>query len=192
MRKWPVILKAFASQLVSLPVLLSSYIIVPVALAFCREDDEHLPHWLSWFDEPTYGINGDDPWRGPEHANGHEREYKWRLRWLFRNALGGWSHDVMGFNAADITAVEWKGDPDTSNRPGHSGECWIRVTLRDGSQRECYYVVKQWGDSAVCWRGYFGYKLMDVLHAHIKNDPLVSLGQTQDVFSPNPFMGFEL
>lgn len=185
-----VILKSFGMALLSLPVWALSFIVVPVAVAFCKRDDEHLPHALRWWDEPTYGINGDPYWCGPEHANGHEREYLWRLRWLFRNSLGGWSHDVMGFSSSRIQVIEWSGDPDTQNRPaGHSGSCYIKVTLDDGSVRECFYIVKQWGNSGRCFRGYFGYKLMDVLHRYLKAEPFGG-DQIQDVFSPNPLMGF--
>ncbi|MBZ0105436.1 MAG: hypothetical protein K8H84_07365 [Sulfuricella denitrificans] len=189
--RWSVIFKSFGMALLSLPVWLLAFIVVPVALAFRKQEDDHLPHLLRWWDEPTYGINGDPYWSGPEHANGHEREYLWRLRWLFRNSLGGWSHDVMGFDTSRIRVLEWEGDPDTQNIPaGHSGTCYIKVTLDDGSTRECFYIVKQWGSSNRCFRGYFGYKLMDVLHRYLAAEPFGG-NQIQDVFSPNPLMGFK-
>jgi hypothetical protein len=186
---WRVIAQSFAMALLSFPVWLSAFVVVPVALAFCKREDETLPRWLSWYDEPEYGINGDPYWKGEEHANGNERAYLWRLRWLFRNSLGGFSHDVMGFNSDRIRALEWEGDPDTQNTPaGHSGTCYIKVTLDDGSTRECFYIVKQWAEKK-CFRGYFGYKLMDTLHSHLRGEGYNSR-QVQDVFSPNPLMGF--
>lgn len=188
--KWNVIIKSFFMALLSFPVWLSKFIVVPIALAFCKESDEHLPKWAYWYDEPEYGINGDPYWKGIEHANGRERKYYWRLRWLSRNSIGGFSHSVMGFNSDRIRSLEWEGDPDTQNIPAaHSGRCYIKVTLDDGSIRECFYIVRQWGSSKKCFRGYFGYKLMDTLHSYLRGEGYNSR-QVQDVFSPNPLMGF--
>jgi hypothetical protein len=189
-RKWAVIGKAFGMWLVSLPVELIGFVLVPILLAFCKFEDENLPRWAFWWDEPEYGINGDPYWRGADHANGHEREYWWRLRWLFRNKIGGWSYYVMGFNSANIRSLEFEGDPDTQNRPaGHSGECYVQVTLVDGTMHECYYKVAQWGNTGRCWRLYAGHKLMDILHKHVSGQPLED-GQITAVFAPNPLMGF--
>lgn len=190
-RKWRVMAEAFFWWLVTLPVELMGFAIVPLALLFRSRDDEHLPRLLAWWDEPEYGINGDPYWRGADHANGHEREYWWRLRWLMRNKTGGWSYYMLGFNSANIRSLIFEGDPDTQNRPaGHSGEVYVQVTLIDGSTRECYYIVKQWGKSGRCWRFYAGHKLMDILHKYIAGQPLED-GQITAVFAPNPLMGFE-
>jgi hypothetical protein len=187
---WRVIITSFFMALLTLPLWISALVVVPIALAFSKQEDETLPRWLSWYDEPTYGINGDPYWKGAGYANGREREYLFRLRWLFRNSLGGWSHDVMGFDSSRIRSLEWEGDQDTQNKPaGHSGVCYIKVTLDDGSTRECFYIVKQWA-AGRCFRGYFGYKLMDTLHCHLRGEGY-GVGQVQDVFSPNPFMGFK-
>ncbi|MBU0593370.1 MAG: hypothetical protein KKH74_06485 [Gammaproteobacteria bacterium] len=188
-----VILKAFGQWLYSFPVWAASWVVVPVALLMCSKDDDHLPRWAWWFDEPTYGINGDPYWRGPDHANGHEREFLWRLRWLIRNSLGGWSHSVMGFHYSRIRAIKWSGDVATANRPvGHSGTLDITVTLDDGSERECLYIVRQWGSSGRCFRFYCGYKLKDVLDYYLRVGKLPGErdAYVQDVFSPNPLMGY--
>lgn len=188
--KWKVILKAVGMEIISLPVLISSFFIVPLVLAFCKKEDENLPRFFWWYDEPEYGINGDPYWRGQDHANGHEREYYWRLRWLFRNKICGWSYGVLGFNSANIRSIEFEGDPDTQNRPaGHSGEVYIKATLIDGSTKECYYQVKQWGSSGRCWRLYAGHKLMDILHKHLRGESMED-GQISMVLAPNPLMGF--
>lgn len=188
------ILGAFARSLLNLPLWLLSLIVVPLALLACRKESEHLPRWAWWWDEPTYGINGDPYWRGADHANGRERDYLWRLRWLFRNSLGGWSHYVMGFHYSRIRTLCWAGDIHTANRPiGRSGVLTITVTLDDGSRRECLYVVRQWGQSGRCFRFYCGYKLKDVLDFYLREGRLPNDvdDYAQDVFSPNPLMGFQ-
>ena len=190
LNRWEIIGKAALMEVVSLPVLLIGFVLVPILLAFCKPEDESLPRWAMWWDEPEYGINGDPYWKGTDHANGHEREYWWRLRWLLRNKTGGWSYYVLGFNSANIRSLVFVGDPDTSNRPiGHSGEVMVQVTLIDGSTRECYYIVKQWGNSGRCFRGYFGHKMMDILHKYQRGERLED-GQITAVFAPNPLMGF--
>ncbi len=189
-RKWKIIGKAFIGFLLTIPIDIAGFVIVPLALLLCSKEDEHLPHLFYWWDEPEFGINGDPPWRGPEHANGHEREYVWRVRWLFRNRTGGWAFGVQGINSANISAVVYEGDPNTGNRPGHSGDCYIKVLMNDGKEYECYYHVSQWGNSDKCVRGYFGHKLMDVLHQHLGNKPFDD-GYIPSVFSFNPLMGFE-
>lgn len=200
-----IILSAFARALLNIPLWLLSLVVVPLALAFCRREDEHLPRWAWWWDEPTYGINGDPYWNGADNANGHEREYLWRLRWLFRNSLGGWSHYVMGIPYEQIIGIRYFGDPDTSNKPkGRSGRVIVEVALRNGDIRQCLYYVHRWGNSSHCLRAYIGYKLMDVLHKVIARHParpsdgvwipVYDLDQgeyAQDVFSPNPLMGFQ-
>lgn len=141
----------------------------------------------------TYGINGDVYWRGPEHADGHEREFLWRWRWLLRNSLGGWSHFVMGFPYSRLRSIEWEGDTNTANRPiGHSGTLRITVTLDNGSRRTCWYIVRQWGNTGRCFRFYCGYKLKDVLDYYLREGklPTDKDDYAQDVFSPNPLMGF--
>ena len=50
------ILSAFGRFLLELPIELSSFIITPIALLFCKKNDEHLPKILAWYDEPRWGI----------------------------------------------------------------------------------------------------------------------------------------
>ncbi|MBZ0104646.1 MAG: hypothetical protein K8H84_03355 [Sulfuricella denitrificans] len=187
------ILLAFLRALLNIPMWMLGLIVVPLALSTRKPGDEHLPRWAMLWDEPTYGINGDPYWRGPDHANGHEREFLWRLRWLMRNSLGGWSHFVMGFHYSRIRAIKWSGDVATANRPiGHSGTLNITVLLDDGSERNCWYIVRQWGNSSRCFRFYCGYKLKDVLDYYLRVGKLPTDrdAYVQDVFSPNPLMGF--
>lgn len=184
---------SFFRTLLNIPVWLLSLPLVPLGLLFCSKDDTNLPKALSWFDEPTYGINGDIYWQGPEHANGHQREFLWRWRWLVRNSLGGWSHRVMGFHYSEMESIWWLGDPKTSNRPeGHSGVQHIVITLKNGKKKECGYIVKQWGNSSTCFRFYFGYKLKDVLDFYLREGrlPTDKNVYAQDVFSPNPVMRY--
>jgi len=188
---WSDMLKSFLLNLLSVPVWALSFIVVPVALLFTSQKDTHLPSWAAWWDDPLYGVNGDPYWALPEHSNGQQTKYIWRLRWLFRNSLGGWSNDVVGFKTNDIVSIEYSGDPNTSNRPvPKSGVLHIEVTLKDGSKRFCWYVIHQWGSSKKCFRFYFGWKLKDVLDTWLSSKTFPKDDTGTQVFSPNPLMYF--
>ena len=51
------ILSAFGRFLLELPIELSSFIITPIALLFCKKEDEHLPKILAWYNGVTLGLD---------------------------------------------------------------------------------------------------------------------------------------
>jgi hypothetical protein len=143
--------------LVELPVMLLSFIVVPIALLFVKEEDNHLPSWAKWWETYDYDINGDPPWQGPEHANGQQRTYYWRLRWLLRNKAGYFSYTVTGFEIDETVVYRAWGDVYTSNIPGHSGFLYAECD-KGGKTYPCYYYVMQIGNTSRCVRLYFGWK----------------------------------
>lgn len=176
--------------LVSTPLSLTAYIVVPVVLLLVPKEADRLPSWLRWYDDHKYGINGDEYWQGPEHANGHEREYLWRLKWLTRNKMTTFAHEVLGVKVDKNAVVKHWGDIRTANRPiGHSG--WQYIELhQNGKMYPCYYVVYQWGNTGRCFRMYAGWKLKDYAEYGAEQG---SVGKPYAMFKsfiPNPLMGF--
>lgn len=62
-KQWLTVARNFA---IELPLEILAFFVVPIALLFCGKESEKLPRWAAWFDDPDYGINGDDGWRN-EH-----------------------------------------------------------------------------------------------------------------------------
>lgn len=155
----------FPQFLLGLLVNLGAWIVVPIALLFCGPQDENLPEWASWYDEIDYGINGDPYWKGPEHSNGHEREYLWRLRWLLRNTATTFATKVQGFEYNKDDRFYAFGDSETSDQPvGHSGSIIATVITEENKQYHMFYGVQRIGNTSYCVRVYLGYKLMSVVH----------------------------
>lgn len=64
------ILRLIAIILVELMLEILSFVVVPVALLFCKKGDEHLPKIFRWledandyYDGKCAAINGDSGWR---------------------------------------------------------------------------------------------------------------------------------
>lgn len=174
--------------IVSLPVTLLTFVVVPLALIGLTPEDKHLPRWARWWETYDNDINGDGPWAGPEHANGQQNTYWWRLRWLIRNKTGVFSYEVTGMDRAEVFDYSTQGDVLTGNRPGHSGNLYAEAYMNDGRRIfPCYYFVRQWGNSNRCIRIYAGWKF--------RQSKRVSLwpttGLAQFVLSINPFQFFE-
>jgi len=163
------------------------FVVVPVALLFCKPTDAHLPTWAHWFETYDYDINGDPPWQGPQHANGHQREYWWRLLWLLRNRTGIFSTDILGFQQSQVMKYEAWGDVYTGNIPGHSGWLYAEATLPKGRMRPCYYIVYQWPKSRRCFRLYAGWKFRQA--QQVRYWP--KIGVAEFVVSVNPLQRFE-
>jgi hypothetical protein len=153
---WPLL------ALASLLVHLTGYLVSPIALLFCEPEDEHLPWWAWPWDNPQDGINGDGDstwgWRGPEHANGREREYWWRLMWLYRNAGYGFAER----SGARLLNTPVAVGPDVSDQSGVEGV--RRVTVRAivaGSYRNAWelYIIWRWPGTSRCVRIRLGWKL---------------------------------
>ncbi len=152
--------------IIELPFEILAFFIVPIALLSCKKEDERLPKWVSWFDDPDYGINGDEGWKN-EHFPGKERTYYARLRWLLRNRIGVFSVKFLGVRVRDIepSSVITQGNPKvTSNGGIVSDWCLVSCKLKNGKERFGYYQTIRYGGflkSFYC-RIYLGWKLMDV------------------------------
>ena len=173
------ILRLIAIILVELMLEILSFVVVPVALLFCKKDDEHLPKVFRWFEDANdyydgkcAAINGDSGWREKRYPEPTNRTYKARLLWLLRNS------------------IETIGDPNiTSNGGKESGFCKVTCTLKDGRERFGFFRVVRYG-KFYC-RIYLGWKLMDIAGANALN--FKEFTQKDDkkylktVWSINPF-----
>ena len=151
---------------VEIPIEILHFFIVPFALLACDEKSENLPKWASWFDDPDYGVNGDDGWRNEHYPNGKNRTYLARLCWLYRNRIGNFSAKYLGVKVEDIDAntVRTIGDTlATYNKGAKSTECLVTCKLKDGRERFGYYREIRYGKSKWYCRIYLGWKLMDVV-----------------------------
>ncbi len=202
--------KILSTLSIDLPATLLSYAVAPIALLFCSKEDDRLPKWAAWCDEKTYGINGDgeEPspqnpagsgWKGAEHANGRQREYLWRVRWLRRNTANTFSVDVTGRVLNGLVEYKVWGDPQTSDsNPGHNGFLYCEAHVNN-EVLPCYYWIRQWGNSGKCIRLYMGWKIKNNWESVSKRigkcvgDSIEVVEDTdaQFVFVFNPFMGFE-
>jgi hypothetical protein len=141
-------------------------IIVPLGLICMwpklnRLVDRNLPLMFWWYDNYKDPL-GDVYWQGPEHANGNQKDFIWRLRWLLRNSLNNWGYAVLGWdNKGQNGPYSYvSGDTDTSDQPvGHSGKLFIKGTNDNQPIYPCYYVVRQYFNLPICLRMYYGWKL---------------------------------
>ncbi|OUT18439.1 DUF7338 family protein [Campylobacter concisus] len=167
------ICQVITNIIIELPFEILAFFIVPIAVAFCKKEDEHLPKWASWFDDPDYGINGDEGWKS-EHFQGKERTYYARLRWLLRNRIGVFSIKFLGVKVKDIvpSSVITQGNPKvTSNGGIVSDWCLVICKLKNGKERFGYYQTIRYKGifkNFYC-RIYLGWKLMDVAEMNEMN-----------------------
>lgn len=98
--------KSFADSawrgLVTLPVVLSSPIVVTIALMFTKRNDDQLPALFRWWDNDV-SINGDLPaywpieYTGPTYYSASEpRSYKARWIWLVLRNRASWLSQKLG------------------------------------------------------------------------------------------------
>ena len=179
---------------VEIPLEILAFFVVPIALLFCGKESEKLPKWAAWFDDPDYGINGDDGWRGEHCPNGKNRTYWARLCWLYRNRIGVFSAKYLGVRVENIDAntVRTQGDAlATYNKGQKNTECLVTCKMKDGTERFGYYREIRYGKSKWYCRIYLGWKLMDIVgmrednkHTYMdENDKKV----LQTVWAINPF-----
>ena len=171
------ILQLIAIILVELLLEILSFVVVPVALLFCKKDNEHLPKIFRWFEDANdyydgkcAAINGDSGWREKYYPEPSNRSYKARLHWLFRNRIGHFSSEILGVKVDDVNpySIETIGDPNiTSNGGKKSGFCKVTCTLKDGKKRFGFYKIVRYG-KFYC-RLYLGWKLMDIAGANALN-----------------------
>ena len=184
------ILKNVATEL---PIEILHFIVVPFALLACDEKSENLPKWAAWFDDPDYGVNGDDGWKNEHFPNGKNRTFWARLCWLYRNRIGVFSAKYLGIKVEGIDAgtVRTIGDTlATYNKGQKNTECLVACELKDGRERFGYYREIRYGKSKWYCRIYLGWKLMDVVgmrednkHTYLEADDKKIL---QTVWAINP------
>lgn len=157
---------------VEIPIEILHFFIVPFALLACDEKSENLPKWAAWFDDPDYGINGDDGWKGEHFPDGKNRTYFARLCWLYRNRIGNFSAKYLGVKVEDIDANTVRTIRDTLatyNKGAKSTECLVTCKLKDGRERFGYYREIRYGKSKWYCRIYLGWKLMDIVGMRADN-----------------------
>ena len=159
---------------VELVLELLAFVVVPVALLFCKKDDEHLPKIFRWFEDANdyydgkcAAINGDSGWREKHYPEPTNRTYKARLLWLLRNKIGHFSSEILGVKVDDVNpySIETLGDPNIASNGGkESGFCKVTCTLKDGRERfGLYKTIRYKGIfSGFYCRIYVGWKLLDV------------------------------
>ncbi|WP_107824175.1 hypothetical protein [Campylobacter concisus] len=174
MLKFKEILQLFCIVIVELPLEIAGYIVVPIALAFCNKQSEHLPKWARWFedandyyDNENSAINGDSGWRKEHYPNGKNRTYFARLRWLYRNRIGYFSSRINGVKVSEIepSSVRTQGNIKvTSNGGAVSDFCKVTLRLKNGRSRfGLYKTIRYKGFlSGFYCRIYVGWKLADV------------------------------
>ena len=151
---------------IELPIEILHFIVVPVALLACNEKSENLPKLAAWFDDPDYGVNGDDGWREAHFPSPANRTYWARLCWLYRNRIGVFSAKYLGVKVGDIDSntVRTIGDTlATYNKGQKNTECLVACKMKDGRERFGYYREIRYGKSKWYCRIYLGWKLMDVV-----------------------------
>lgn len=187
-------LQVIKNVLVEVPVEVLQFIVVPFALIGCKKETENLPKWAYWFDDPDYGINGDDGWKNEHFPNGKNRTYWARLRWLYRNRIGNFSAKYLGVKVEDIDANSVKTVGDvfaTYNKGQKNTECLVTCKMKDGKERFGYYKEIRYGKSKWYCRIYLGWKLMDIVgmrednkQTYMERDDKKIL---QSVWAINPF-----
>ena len=181
MLKFKELLQILAIMAVELPLEILSYLIVPIALAFCDKNSEHLPKIFRWFEDAndTYNgvnsaINGDSGW-GKEHfKEPKNRTYFARLLWLYRNRIGYFSSRINGVKVSEIepSSVRAQGNIKvTSNGGAVSDFCKVTLKLKDGRTRfGLYKTIRYKGFlSGFYCRIYVGWKLLDVAEMNEHN-----------------------
>lgn len=164
-----------------------TFFVVPFALLFCSEKDTRLPRLFRMWDDYKYGINGDQYWQGPEHANGQQTKYIWRVKWLYRNRMNTFSHEVTGVDMTTCNKrVSYDGDIATTNTPFiHPGKVLVTVTTDKGTY-QTFYCVIPWS-SRFCLRVYWGWKTRDWAEPGRYDEAMESRQNAQFVWYVNPF-----
>lgn len=198
------ILQLIAIILVELLLEILSFVVVPVALLFCKKDDEHLPKIFRWFEDANdyydgecAAINGDGGWRRDHFPPPKNRTYFARLCWLLRNRIGYFSSKYLGVKMDDVepASVVTIGDPSvTSNGGKISSWCKVECRLKDGRRRFGYYRTIRWSKRFYA-RIYVGWKLMDIAGANASNWHEYTEGEDKKVLKTvwafHPFRGVE-
>ena len=174
MLKFKELLQILCIIAVELPLEIAGYIVVPIALLFCKKDDEHLPKIFRWFEDANdsydginSAINGDSGWRKDHYPNGKNRTYFARLMWLYRNRIGYFSNRINGVKVSEIepSSVRVQGNSKVASNGGAVSDfCKVTLKLKDGRSRFGFYKTIRYKGflSGFYCRIYVGWKLMDV------------------------------
>ena len=163
---------------VEIPLEILAFFVVPIALLFAKESDDHLPRCFRWFEDAddyydgqSAAINGDGGWRREHFPPPKNRTYFARLCWLLRNRIGYFSVKYLGVKVLDVqpSSVVTHGDVlITQNKGRKSGFCKVECRLKDGRERFGYYRTIRWCKRFYI-RVYVGWKLMDIAGANEAN-----------------------
>mgnify|MGYP003085384135 CR=1 FL=1 len=197
------LLQLFGIIAIELPLELVSWLIVPIALAFCNKQSEHLPKWARYFEDASdyynginSAINGDSGWRKEHYPNGKNRTYFARLMWLYRNRIGYFSSRINGVKVSETepSSVRVQGNTKvTSNGGVISDFCKVTLKLKDGRSRfGLYKTIRYKGFlSGFYCRIYVGWKLLDVAGMNEFNHALFKEADDKaflkSVWAINPF-----
>lgn len=175
LKQWLQVAKNF---IIELPLEILQFLVVPIALLFAKESDDHLPRCFRWFEDAddyydgqSAAINGDGGWRRDHFPPPKNRTYFARLCWLYRNRIGVFSAKYLGVRVEDIDAntVRTQGDAlATYNKGQKSTECLVTCKMKDGRERFGYYRTIRWCKRFYT-RIYVGWKLMDIAGANPEN-----------------------
>ena len=175
LKQWLTVAKNF---IIELPLEILAFFVVPIALLFAKESDDHLPRCFRWFEDAddyydgqSAAINGDGGWRRDHFPPPKNRTYFARLCWLLRNRIGYFCVKYLGVKTSEIdpTSIKTIGDPSvTSNGGKVSSWCKVECRLKDGRERFGYYRTIRWSKRFYI-RIYVGWKLMDIAGANPEN-----------------------
>nr|DAS68495.1 MAG TPA: Envelope protein [Caudoviricetes sp.] len=178
LKQWLTVARNF---IIELPLEILAFFVVPIALLFIKESDDHLPRCFRWFEDAddfydgqSAAINGDGGWRREHFPPPKNRSYFARLCWLLRNRIGYFSVKYLGVKVLDVqpASVVTQGDVlITQNKGRKSGFCKVECRLKDGRERFGYYrEIRYTGFlSGFYCRIYVGWKLMDIAGANPEN-----------------------
>lgn len=116
LKQWLTVARNFA---IELPLEILAFFVVPIALLFIKESDDHLPRCFRWFEDAddfydgqSAAINGDGGWRREHFPPPKNRSYFARLCWLLRNRIGYFSVKYLGVKVLDVqpASVVTQGD----------------------------------------------------------------------------------
>ena len=177
-KQWLTVARNFA---IELPFEILAFFVVPIALLFAKESDDHLLRCFRWFEDAddfydgqSAAINGDGGWRREHFPPPKNRSYFARLCWLLRNRIGYFSVKYLGVKVLDVQpdSVVTHGDVlITQNKGRKSGFCKVECRLKDGRERFGYYREIRYKGflSGFYCRIYVGWKLMDIAGANPEN-----------------------
>ena len=183
---------------IELPLEIASFVVVPIALAFTKPSDDHLPKWARWFEDANEYYDGQNGainggWRRGHFPPPKNRTYWARLCWLHRNHIGYFSSKYLGVKMDEVEPASVVTDGDvliTQNKGHKSGFCKVECRLKDGRRRFGYYRTIRWSKRFYA-RIYVGWKLMDIAGANEKNWHEYTEGEDKKVLKTvwaiNPF-----